>query len=91
MQSHSVWHVKVRRFDHNEYEIAEIWTDERRVPEKDEIIKVGVTDLRESGTKYEKILGKVMSFTESVAHGRTRYTVLVAEQDYGNPLDRQPY
>jgi hypothetical protein len=86
MQGQLVWHVKVRRFGHADYEIAEIRMNGQRKPKKGEIINVdiinfGVNDI----LVRERILAKVVSFTESTSGSRTKYTVLAAEQDNGNP------
>jgi predicted RNA-binding protein with TRAM domain len=83
-----IWHVKVRRVGQADYEIAEIRMDGRGPPKEGEIINVGITDfgLNGAGMKRENILAKVVSFTESTAESRTRYTVLATEEDNGNPV-----
>jgi hypothetical protein len=82
-----IWHVKVRRAGQADFEIAEIQMDGRRAPKKGEIISVGVTDfgINDARVNHENILARVVSFTESTSESRTRYTVLVTEEDNGNP------
>jgi hypothetical protein len=87
MQGQLVWHVKVRRCGQADYEIAEIRMDGRREPKKGEIINVGIINSGAGNirARCEDIVAKVVSFTESTSKSPTRYTVLVDEQDNGNP------
>jgi hypothetical protein len=83
-----IWHVKVRRVGQDDYEIAEIRMDGRRLPKKGEIINVGITDfgLNDACVTHANILAKVVSFTESTSESGTKYTVLATEEDNGNPV-----
>jgi hypothetical protein len=67
-----VWHVKVRRFDQADFEIAEIRMNGRRAPKNGEIINVGIINFGVN-CRREDILVEVVSFTES-----TNFNQLIA-------------
>jgi hypothetical protein len=89
MKVQPIWHIKVRRHDHPDYEIAEIRMNGRRKPNKGEITKVGVINFGLNRVTREDILARVVSFTESTSGSQIRFTVLADEQDNGNPPDHR--